>query len=446
MRQRLKILAIVFVIVAVAAAGAYWLLAPRTLRVAVGPLGGQDIRLVVAFLQSLQREKAPIRLKLVLTDGPSASSEQLESGKVDLAVVRSDISLPEKAATVAIMRREAIYFVTKPGQKIERIGDLKGKVIGTLAPRPANERILMAILGHYGIAAQDVAVVRGSQAEITQAMQDGRLDAFFAVAPVSDRMSRSAFLAFPKVEAVEPGFLPIAEAEAIVEQFPAYDTVELVRGVFGGDPPMPEEETTTLATTHRLVARRTLDETVVSELTRLLFALRLSIAAESPAAHQIELPASEDRGAKLPVHPGTIAYIEGETKTFFERYGDWIYIGIMAFSLIGSVAAALYARVNPGRSGTVHPVTDEELRRVVLLIDRLRVTLPEEAFQALEAEVRDVHHMILHSIAETSQDADRIATIRFLIDELRAALSDAQRRHAVTQMGGTATGQASLLT
>ena len=32
-----------------------------------------------------------------------------------------------------------------------------------------------------------------------------------------------------------------------------------------------------------------------------------------------------------PVHPGTIAYSEGETKTFFERYGDWMYIGIMAF-------------------------------------------------------------------------------------------------------------------
>lgn len=307
MRERLKVLAIIFVAVAVAAGSAYWLLAPRVLRVAVGPLGGQDIRLVVAFLQSLQREKAPIRLKLVLTDGASASSQQLESGKVDLAIVRSDITLPEKAATIAIMRREAIYFVTKPGQKIERIADLRGKVIGILAPRPSNERILGAILGHYGVSTQDVTIVRGSQAEITQAMQDGRLDAFFVVAPVSDRMSRAAFLAFPKVENAEPGFLPIAEAEAIVEQFPAYDTVELVRGVFGGDPPLPEEETTTLATMQRLVARRTLDESVVSELTRLLFALRLSIAAESPAAHQIELPSAEDRGAKLPVHPGTIA-------------------------------------------------------------------------------------------------------------------------------------------
>lgn len=430
MRQWLKFVAMIFVAVAVAAAGAYWLLAPRVLKIAVGPLGGQDIRIVVAFLQSLQREKAAVRLKLVLTDSPNASSEQLESGKVDLAVVRSDIALPEKAATVAIIRREAIYFVTRPGSKIEKIGDLKGKAIGIITPRPANERILIGILGHYNIAEADVRIVRGTQPEITQAMQDGKLDAFFAVAPVSDRMSRSAFLAFPKADNEEPGFLPILEAEAIVEQFPAYDTVELVRGVFGGDPPMPEEETTTLATTHRLVARRTLDETVVSELTRLLFALRLSVAAEAPAAHQIELPSSEDRGARLPVHAGTIAYIEGETKTFFERYGDWIYIGIMGVSLLGSVAAALISRGVPSRNAP-HPVTDDELRRVVQLIDRLRQPADQEAFLRLQSEARAVHQMVLHSVAEAAQDADRIATIRFLIDELRAALADAEAHRPV---------------
>jgi hypothetical protein len=241
-------------------------------------------------------------------------------------------------------------------------------------------------------------------------------------------MSRSAFLAFPKVENEEPGFLPILEAEAIVEQFPAYDTVELVRGVFGGDPPMPDEETTTLATTHRLVARRTLDETVVSELTRLLFALRLSVAAEAPAAHQIELPSAEDRGARLPVHAGTIAYIEGETKTFFERYGDWIYLGIMGISLLGSVAAALISRGVPSRNAP-HPVTDDELRRVVQLIDRLRQPADQEAYLSLQAEARAVHQLVLHSVAEAAQDADRIATIRFLIDELRAALADAEAHH-----------------
>ena len=427
MRKRLKVLAIVFVVVAMAAAAGYGFLAPRTLRIAVGPLGGQDIRIVVAFLQSLQREKASLRLKLVLTEGASASGSQLESGKVDLAVIRSDISVPEKAATIAIFRREAVYFVTRPGSKITRIGDLKGKTIGVIALRPANDRILDAVLSHYGIPPSEVDVIRGSQAEITQAMQDGKIDVFFSVAPVADRMSRSAFLAFPKVENEEPGFLPIAEAEAIVSQIPAYDTVELVRGVFGGDPPQPQEETTTLAATHRLVARRDLDETVVSELTRLLFALRLSIAAEAPAANQIELPSVEDRGAKLPVHPGTIAYIEGETKTFFERYGDWFYLGVMGFSLVGSVAAALYSRVHPARSG-VHPVTDDELHRVVVLIDKLRQPAPAEALPVLEAEARSLHHMVLHSVAEAVQDADRIATIRFLIDELRLALAEAQLR------------------
>jgi TRAP transporter TAXI family solute receptor len=421
LRSRLKWIAMVLVGVAVAAFVGYALVAPKTLRIAVGPMGSTDLRVTVAFLQALQRERSSIRLKLVLTEGSAESAKAFEERKVDLAVVRSDIALPEQSATVAILRREAAYFVTRPGLEIEAITGLRGHIVGLVTSRAPNESILRQIFTNYGIGEDEVTLVKGTEAEIIAAAQEGKLDAVFTVAPVSDRMTRRAFTAFPKVEGKTAGLLTIKEAEAIVEQLPVFDTFEISRGALGVDPPLPEEETTTLAVTHRLVARRKLDETMISELTRLLFALRLTIATEAPAAHQIELPSVEDRGAKLPVHAGTIAYIEGETKTFFDRYGDWFYLGVMGFSLVGSAAAALFSRARPARAPAD---IDADLVQFAALIERISMAEDHAGLAGPRAEAAALQQKLVRATIADKPDADRIAAIRFLFRECRETLAD----------------------
>jgi TRAP transporter TAXI family solute receptor len=416
LRRSLTTVAMVLVGVAIAAFLGYTLLAPRTLRIAVGPMGNSDLRVSVAFLQALQREKASIRLKLVLTDGSAASAKVFEDGKADLAVVRSDIAMPAQSASVAILRREAVYFVTRPGAGIEKVAELRSRNIGILAPRPANEAVLGRVLATYGMSMSDIRLIRGSVQEIGQAVHDGTVDAVFAVAPIADRLTQRAFNTFPKIDGKPPGLLIVSEAEAIAEQYPVFDTFDLVRGAFSADPPLPDDEATTLAVTYRLVARRKLDEGTVSELTRLLVTLRLSIAAETPAANQIELPSVEDRAAKLPTHPGTIAYVEGETKTFFERYGDWFYLGVMGFSLLGSAAAAIYSRMNASRA----PMdVGGELKEIARLIGRVRAASSVLELEALGAEASLLHQNLVEVVVLTEPDADRIAAIRFLLRELK---------------------------
>lgn len=397
------------------------LFAPKILRVAVGPVGSSDVRVIVGYLQALQRERAGIRFKLVMTDGSAASNKALETRKADLAVARADIGLPANSATVAIMRRDAIMLITRPGSAIEKIADLRNKTIGGLVPGGANERLFNAIIAQHDVAPNDMLKIFGSFADMMAAVQEGRIDAMFLVNPATDRAVRAFFGAFPKVEGQQPGLLPIGEAEALVEQNPAYDTYEIVRGTFGANPATPEENATTLAVTHRLVARRDLSEQTVSELTRLLVTLRLQVAQEVPAANQIELPSTDDRAAKLPTHPGTIAYVEGETRTFFERYGDFIYIGVMVVSLLGSAAAALVSTLM-GRRTSVTP--DSRLKDLLRLTQDVNDAASIEELSWIEAESRDVLRDLMASLGEKEVDAGRIAAISFLSTELRRAMSE----------------------
>lgn len=430
LRGRLMTVALVLIGIAATAFIAYAIVAPRTLRIAVGPLGSSDLRVTVAFLQALQRERAGIRLKLVLTEGTTASAKAFNDKRADLAIVRSDIAIPEQSATVAIFRREATYFVARPGAEIDRIGELRGKRIGYNVQRPATQGVLNRILSSYGLSEEDVTLRPGTPAEILQAAQDGEIDAIFVIAPITDRMSRRVLTAFPKLEDKDATILPVTEADAIVEQYPIFDTLEIVRGAFTAEPPRPDQAVTTLAVTHRLVARRTLDEGVVSELTRLLFSLRLVIAAEAPAAQQLELPSVEDRGAKLPIHAGTIAYVEGETRTFFERYGDWFYLGVMGFSLLGSAAAALYSRMNASRA----PLSlDDDMSLLATLIEQIREAENPERLAELREEAKGLHRDTIKAVAIAQPDSDKVATLRFLLQELREMLEHRERELRIAE-------------
>lgn len=426
MRQKLKITAATLVGVAVIAAiFAYWF-RPVVLRVAAGPVGSSDVRVIVAYLQAMQRERADIRFRLVLSEGPAEAASKLEAGQVDLAIVRSDIGIPAKASTVAIMRREAAFFLTRPGSGVGQIADLKGRTIGLVRSSTANQRILAQILAQHDLTTQDVTRVSGTPQEMQKGVQDGRFDALFFVTPLAERVVRAALQTFPKVEGQFPGLLVVAEAEALLADNPAFDTVEIVRGTFGANPVLPDSTLTTLAVTHRLVARNVLSEAVVSELTRLLVTLRPQIVREVPAANQLDLPSTEDKAARLPNHPGAVAYIDGETKTFFERYGDYLYLGIMGFSILGSALAALFS-VLARRPDAPQP--DLLMADLVRQLERARQAETLEALDSIENEAEDIIARLLQASTGARGDSGQVATVALLVSEFRHSLL--RRRHGL---------------
>ena len=88
------------------------------------------------------------------------------------------------------------------------------------------------------------------------------------------------------------------------------------------------------------MARKSLSDQVAADFTKHLFAIRQTLAAELPSAAKIEKP-DTDKDAAVPVHPGAAAYLDGELKTFFDRYSDLLYWGLMVMSVLGSGFAGL---------------------------------------------------------------------------------------------------------
>ena len=86
------------------------------------------------------------------------------------------------------------------------------------------------------------------------------------------------------------------------------------------------------------MARKGVSESTIAVFTRQLFAIRQTLKTEFPLAAKIETP-DTDKDATIPVHPGAAAFVDGEEKTFLDRYSDFIWWGLMGLSAMGSAGA-----------------------------------------------------------------------------------------------------------
>jgi TRAP transporter TAXI family solute receptor len=327
------------------AAGYYFAMRPVSLRIAVGPANSDDLKVVQTLAQAFGHQTTnQIRLRPVPTEGAVASAQALADGKADLAIIRGDLDVPKNAQAVATLRKNvAVLWVPpqpkvkgkKAAAKITKVAQLAGRRIGVVGRTQANVNLLKVILQQYGVDAGKVTIVQFPANEAVEAIRSQKADAYLAAGPVNSKITTDAIAASTR-DGGSPTFLKIDLADAIAQNHPAYEASEIPAGSFGTD--RPDDEVKTISFTHHIVARRGLPESTVAAFTRQLFAIRQSLKNEFPLAAKIETP-DTDKDATIPVHPGAAAFVDGEEKTFLDRYSDFIWWGLMALSAMGSAGA-----------------------------------------------------------------------------------------------------------
>jgi TRAP transporter TAXI family solute receptor len=348
-KQRLTFITLagVLAIVGALAAGYYFAMRPVTLRIAVGPANSDDLKVVQNLTQAFNNQKSSlVRLRPVQTDGAVASANLLGEGKADLAIIRGDLEVPKNAQAVATLRKNVVVLWVPAAAKIKgkkaapgitKIGQLAGRRIGVVGRTQANVGLLKVILQQYGIDPTKVEVIQFPANEAAEAIRNQKADAYLAAGPVNSKITADAIAASAR-EGGAPKFLAIDSAEAIAQNHPAYEASDIPAGTFGSAPSRPEEEVKTISFSHHIVARRGIAESTIAIFTRQLFAIRQTLKNEFPLAAKIETP-DTDKDATIPVHPGAAAFVDGEEKTFLDRYSDYIWWSLMALSAMGSVGA-----------------------------------------------------------------------------------------------------------
>ncbi len=394
---------------------------PTTLRVAVGPVANENVRTVTAALQTLAREREPFRLRLVLTEGAAQTSEALDKGRADLALVRTDISYPRSGATVAVMHNDHVILVA-PGGGVETVAGLAGKSVGLIRDHAGNRELLRIIAQQAGIDPASVTPVQIRLPDVRQALEQKRIAAVMIVGPITGRQAFDTVNAVTEAGGGTVSFIPIPETNAIEQRFPLIEADTIVRGIFGGPRPRPENDTPTLSVSHQLLAAKSLSDATVADFTRVILNAKAQIAVEAPLAARMEAP-DQEKTSPIPIHPGTITYLDGQTSTFLERYGDWIYIAIMGLGLGGSLLAGwLSVRGARARAGLM-----KRLEGLEALLARARAAPDEAALMEIDGEADRIFAYALKETAQNNMDATAAMAFNMAIAQVRDAVLNRRR-------------------
>jgi TRAP transporter TAXI family solute receptor len=398
--RRLSVLPVLAVILALIGVsfGVYFVSRlPRTLTMAVGPAGLETYRYAEALAQAGIDARDRIRLRIVTTEGAEASARLMESGKVDLAIIRSDYDLPTNGQSILVNTRRIVVVMAPQRARggIRKFDDLKGKRIAVVKVTDPNLPLVRRMLAVADIGEKDATLVEAEMQDLPELLGAGKVDAAIAVV-VPSAPNFTALV--PEIAKRLPGGLrivPLDEAQAIANRVNGVETAEIPAGAFGAK--RPAEEVATVAITYRTVARATMSEDLAGSTAKSLYDLRTRLNRTIPIAFTAEPPDGK-AGARLPVHPGAMAYFDGESKTFYERYGEMIFTGLWGASIIGSGLIAFVAWASRRRHGEGMGLVDE----VAALTSAARTASPEELHKieargdtivASLAQLRQVGHV-----------------------------------------------------
>jgi hypothetical protein len=426
-----------------------YLLEQKTVfRVAVGPRDSADVKIVEILADKFARERTSIKLIPVVQDEPVNAKDIGGKPDFDLAIIRSNLVIDARWPVVAILRQNvAVLMVPAPGTrgpvkteakrakpavKIAKVSDLLGRRVGIVGESEASPDLLHDILRQYNIPIDKVDVVGVALKDLHDAIHDNRIDAVLVAGPVTGKAIADA-VAAASTDKQAPTFIAVDQAEAIAQRLTAYEKFSIVAGSFGGSPAKPAEDMDSLSFPQYIVARRSIDEGQIATFSKLLYTSRQALAHDLPGVVKIEKPATDKDSAVL-VHPGTETYLGDNQKTFFEKYGDGIFYGLLILPFFGSGLAALAGYLRADNSTRRIRL----LHRLLTITKKARCAESVDTVDGLQEECDDLVTETIHRAERDKLDDTAMAILNLAINQARLAITDRRAALLLRPLGESA--------
>jgi len=248
------------------------------------------------------------------TAGAVANVEAIKSRRFESGLCQADIAYwayhgtglfkrqgaVQNLRAIANLYPEALHVVVRRAAGIREFRQLRGKVVA-LGERDSGTLVTArAVLQTLGIAERDLKVQLLPPAEATDAMRDGKIDAFFEMSGMP-----SALVA-DLANNVDIDLLAIdgPAAQRLVAAYPFFSKRRLKDGLYRN-----VGATATIGLGVLWIVDADVDEKVVYALTRALWHAnnRKALDSAAPYGPQIRLDTAVE-GVALPFHPGAALY------------------------------------------------------------------------------------------------------------------------------------------
>jgi TRAP-type uncharacterized transport system substrate-binding protein len=398
----------------------------ETLTFAVGAPNSDGALFATKLAAVLKNNASRFRVKIVNNPDNAKAITQFDRKQADLAILRTDARVPARARALAILEHDLVLLLGPGNKKIKSLAELKKKKVAVLAENDSSLAFVRNILD----------IPDGPDAaKIQMAPQGATLDKLFA--PASGFSAVIAIVhaskavrdkAYEQV-AKRGGFTlnAIDEAKVLARKFPGISDETLTAGTLSTSPEIPDDDLDTIGLEWLLVAQSKMSATTAGDLARIIYENKPALGLDSGFATHIE-PASVEKDAFVMAHQGAADYINDDTKSFMDKYSDLMYLGAAALSVIGSIFAAIYAKVT-----RIAPEKASELSTAILDIgERIEHAHSLDQIECLQDELEGILRGAVIGLRDGTISTDGLETFKlgyeFVRDEI-AMRRDYLKRH-----------------
>jgi TRAP transporter TAXI family solute receptor len=241
----------------------------------------------------------------------------IQLGKADIAFVLTDTlddaihgrgpfaKMPVKARTLAVLYPNYTQVATIEGKGINRLADLRGRVVSTGSPGSGTEVIAFRVLRAAGLDPDKDMHRQGLSVNASvDALKDGKIDAFFwsGGLPTASLLDLASTIGITAKLIANDEVLPTLQ-----QQFAPglYFRLVIPKGTYAG----VNYDSGSVGVANAIVVKETMSEELAFELTKVLFDRQPDLAAIHPEAKKLKLD-SAVQGSPAPFHPGAIRYYQ----------------------------------------------------------------------------------------------------------------------------------------
>lgn len=286
--------------------------APQTITIVTGWTGGAFYPLGAALADIYNRQIPGMRASAQFTIASAYNVQAIQAGKAELGFSQSDVAYSafkrgmdghsqpySRLRSMAVIYVNTVQIVVRKASGIRGLADLRGRRIGIGGEQGSGtETATRTIIDAYGLNYRDVQPVFISFGEAADGIRSGRLDAAVMVSsyPVS------AITDIYEPTEVELIALDEDAVHRIRSRYPFFKSVIVPKGTYRGQ----NRDVQTIGVDNLLVCLDSLPESLVYNMTRLLFEALPTLAKEHVTARMIN--ADQAPATPIPLHPGAARY------------------------------------------------------------------------------------------------------------------------------------------
>jgi TRAP transporter TAXI family solute receptor len=289
----------------------------NTIAIATGGTGGVYYPLGGGMANVLSKYVPGVQATARVTGGSVDNLKLIGSKQSEVALVMVDAALDAlkgedkfkgnkvDVRTLMVLYPNRMHVVTVEGRGIEKMSDLKGKRVSTGSPGSATEVMAFRVIEAAGLDKdKDMRRERLGVAESTNAIKDGKIDAYFWVgglptAAVTDLAASPGI----KIKLVD-------HADVVAKMNAKYDGIYSAGEIPAKTYPGQDKPNTISVVQNILVANASMSDQTAYDIVKTFIEKQPELVAVHGEAASITLANQSLKNSPIPWHPGAVKYLK----------------------------------------------------------------------------------------------------------------------------------------